>query len=482
MSLSGALSNAVSGLNANARGTAVISANVANALNADYGKRTLNLSTDPNQSSGGVRVVSVTRFSDPILAHQKHAATSESASARVRADAAKSIEQLWGSVDTIDSVATKLTKFETSLSSAAADPSSETRLKIVAQSAEDLARSIRDAAKGIQTLRTQADASIATSVAEMNTSLQRLEELNKKVVLAKHLGQDTLTLLDQRNVELERLSNQVPIRVVDRDNGAIAVFTGRGSTLLDVNAVELSFQPQSPVLSHMTEANGLLSSLRINGDVVDGSSSGLLSGGELSAQFDFRNRTAPEAQQKLDAIARDMIERFSAGGPDTSLSATDAGAFTDNGTAFDPVDQIGIAERLQVNSALQSLSVDLRKWRDGIMSTTPGEAGDSSLLLALKSQLNVDIVPATSSLGTAARSLTYHVQNLTTTVAAERVRSDDQLTFAIQQLATVQENVASNGVNTDQEMQQLIELEKSYAANARVIRVVDEMLSELFGI
>jgi flagellar hook-associated protein 1 FlgK len=39
MSLSGALSNAMSGLVANARGTTVISSNIANALNENYGRR-----------------------------------------------------------------------------------------------------------------------------------------------------------------------------------------------------------------------------------------------------------------------------------------------------------------------------------------------------------------------------------------------------------------------------------------------------------
>ena len=43
MSLSGALSNAMSGLIANARATTVISSNVANALNENYGRREVSL-------------------------------------------------------------------------------------------------------------------------------------------------------------------------------------------------------------------------------------------------------------------------------------------------------------------------------------------------------------------------------------------------------------------------------------------------------
>ena len=39
-----------------------------------------------------------------------------------------------------------------------------------------------------------------------------------------------------------------------------------------------------------------------------------------------------------------------------------------------------------------------------------------------------------------------------------------------------------NGVDTDQEMQKLLLIEQSYAANARVIQVVDDMMRRLMEI
>ena len=38
------------------------------------------------------------------------------------------------------------------------------------------------------------------------------------------------------------------------------------------------------------------------------------------------------------------------------------------------------------------------------------------------------------------------------------------------------------GVDTDREMQDLLQIEKAYAANAKVIQTVDEMLDLLLGI
>ncbi len=202
MSLSGALSNAMSGLTANARGTTVISANIANALNEGYGRREINLTTDVNQTSGGVRVAQVTRQYDPILAHQKRLAMADFSANSAFAAFGADLEQLVGSVDTLGSVSEKLTRFETALLSAASDPSSETRLRNISFAAEGFASALRDASDGISGLRSRADQQIASAVEELNTGLSRLEKLNTQIMTARHLGQDAHALMDQRDTVL----------------------------------------------------------------------------------------------------------------------------------------------------------------------------------------------------------------------------------------------------------------------------------------
>ncbi|MEM9127411.1 MAG: flagellar basal body rod C-terminal domain-containing protein, partial [Pseudomonadota bacterium] len=57
--------------------------------------------------------------------------------------------------------------------------------------------------------------------------------------------------------------------------------------------------------------------------------------------------------------------------------------------------------------------------------------------------------------------------------------ADQRLTFAKgaqQQMAQVE---AEQGVDTDQELQRLIQIEQAYAANARLISVVDELMETL---
>ncbi|MCL3881758.1 flagellar hook-associated protein FlgK [Marivita sp. GX14005] len=479
MSLSGALSNAISGLTANARGTSVISANIANALNEGYARRDVVLATDANQSSGGVRVVDVHRNANPVLAHEKRLALAEKAGAGVSSAFATGLERLWGSVDQPGSVAEKLVRFETAILSAAADPSASVRLRNVGHAAEAFAGALRNVSNGIAQARTDADNHIADAVDQMNRALSNIDDLNDSIMSARHQGQDTLGLMDRREAELEKLSQFVPLHVVERDSGAVAVFSSNGRTLLDTRAVEVSFEKQSAVLPHMTLGNGLLSGLRIDGKPVDVQK---LQGGSLSAHFDLRDNQAVKAQATVDAIARDVIERFGPGGPDPTVATGIPGIFTDQGGIFVPASEPGLAGRIELNANLSATGSDPWRWRDGLNAPGQGDVGNSDLLLALKAQIDVPRTPGSGSLPASAVSLTSHVHNTSTAVAAERVRAIDDAGAAEQKLDIARQAVASNGVNTDQELQKLIELEKSYAANARVVRVVDDMLSELLGI
>lgn len=482
MSLSGALSNAMSGLTANARGTGVISSNIANALNEDYGRREIKLTTNATATSGGVTVAQITRYSDPILAHQKRLALADHSSNSAFAGFHIDIEQLVGSVDTPDSLAGKLTRFESALLSAASDPSSETRLRNISYAAEGFASSLRSASDGVDQLRTRADRQIAASVEQLNTGLAQVDKLNTQIMTAKHLGQETHALMDRRDRALDTIAELVPLHVIERDSGVVAVFTAQGRTLVDDRVVTFTFDSPAAVLPHMTVGNGLLSRLQIDGQAVDVPGSGMMAGGALAAHFELRDSVAPQAQSRLDAIARDAIERFGPGGPDTTLAPGDAGVFTDAGLAFSTANETGIAGRIALNASVSASSADPWRWRDGLNAAVQGDGGQAGLLLSLQSRMSFALVPGSPALGTGPQSLVGHLQNLTTDVAANRVRFSDARESAAAHLDTVRQSVAAEGVNTDQELQKLIELEKSYAANARVVQVVDDMLSELLSI
>ena len=80
----------------------------------------------------------------------------------------------------------------------------------------------------------------------------------------------------------------------------------------------------------------------------------------------------------------------------------------------------------------------------------------------------------------------YSTIDLTSTLAshygAERLNAEQTLSFSATQVTELTERLMSEGVDSDQEMQKLLLVEQAFAANARMIQAVDEMMQTLLRI
>ena len=156
MTLSNALHSAMSGLVAAGRASGVVSANIANAMNPGYARRSLTLAANA-RSGPGVLVVGVERHADPVLIANRRAADAASASATALTDFHARVETLVGRAGDPASLGLRLADFESSLVVAASRPESAQHLDTMAARARDLAAAISGAAEGIATMRSRAD-------------------------------------------------------------------------------------------------------------------------------------------------------------------------------------------------------------------------------------------------------------------------------------------------------------------------------------
>ena len=67
-------------------------------------------------------------------------------------------------------------------------------------------------------------------------------------------------------------------------------------------------------------------------------------------------------------------------------------------------------------------------------------------------------------------------------ISTGRLSAEAETAFTQARHLALTDLEAANGVDTDAEMQSLLVIEKTYAANAKVIQTVDEMISTLLGI
>ncbi len=481
MSLSTSLSNAVSGLTATARSAEVVSTNVANAMTEGYARREILLSSRSVGGVGsGVQVDGVRRVVDAGLMATRRSADASLAGLNVTSGFYARMETVLGTPDQPGSLTARVAGFETALMEAASRPESEARLATVLAEAKGVMEAINTAGKEVQIQRTNADQAIARDVATLNDSLKRIEELNRTIATTLNSGRDAGGLYDQRQVLIDRVAEIVPVREIEREFGRVALYTPGGALLLDGPAPEVGFTAVNVVIADMTIENGALQGLTLNGRPLAETQ---IAGGRLAANLALRDVDGPGMQSALDAMARDLVERFQNTTTDPTLTAGDPGLFTNAGAAFTPADELGLAGRLAINGSVDPAQGGaLWRLRDGVGATTAGPVGDGRQLDRFVQALAEPLTSVSGPFGPGARSFGGLAGALMSVVGTSRNLSEADQGYQAARAGELRTLEARNGVDTDDEMQRLLLIERAYAANARVISAVDEMMLAILGI
>ncbi|MBN2906262.1 MAG: flagellar hook-associated protein FlgK [Rhodobacteraceae bacterium] len=485
MSLSATLSNALSGLTAASRGAQVVSSNISNALTEGYGRRVLETSAASlNGQGAGVRVDGVRRDIDMVVISDRRLSQAETGQAQTRADALARIEAALGTPDGADSISGRIAALESAFVAAASRPDDNTRLADVLGAAQAVAGSIAGASDDIQSMRMDAEAAIAADVATLNDTLARIADLNGQIRLYTGSGNDANALMDQRQVQVDRLAELVPLREVPRDHGMIALYTESGATLLDGPPAEFGFQPAGLIVPEMTADSGALSGLTLNGQTVRVTGAyAPMGGGQLAALFDQRDSLATGAQSDLDALARDLIDRFAAPGLDPTLASGAPGLFTDQGAVLDPAQESGLSARLAVNAAADpDQGGALWHLRSGLGAASAGPVGASTLLNAYADVLSGGHIVASGAFAGQALSALDLASETVSRQSVAAQRAEQEQGFAAARTSALREAELGGGVDTDAELQDLMLLERAYAANAKVVQTAGDMIQTLLGI
>ncbi|GKY86668.1 flagellar hook-associated protein FlgK [Sinisalibacter aestuarii] len=486
MTIAGSLSNALSGLAAQARAAELVSSNVANANTRGYARRELELTSTymGGSASAGVSVAGVRREVDISVVQDRRLADAALGHDSTIAGFHAELEAMIGSPGEAGSLSGRIATFEAALIDAGARPDSEARLAAVLEAATALAGKIATASDKVQAMRMEADAAIDGQVRQLNDGLTQVQTLNYEIREAVARGHDPSALQDLRQQTIDAISAIVPMRQVDRDHGMVALYTTGGAIVLDGRAADIGFARAGVIVPEMTQAGGALSGLTINGMAIRSAGDrSPIQGGSLSALFGVRDELAVSAQARLDAVARDLVERFQDGGLDATRGAGDAGLFTDAGAAFAAADEAGLSARLSVNAAVDpARGGALWRLRDGLGAAAPGDVGDARLLQALSGALTAERVPASGGFLGAARSASGLAAELLSVTGAARLAAEARQSQSAAQQDSLTVMELEGGVDTDHELQKLMLIEQAYAANAKVLATVGDMIDTLMGL
>ena len=484
MSLSLALQIAQNSLLNTARQTIVTSRNISEASNENYVTRDAQVVS----SEAGARVVSIRRVTNDELFVQSLSARSDSTSQSYVADTTNRLQSLINGIENSTAPATLISAFEDALQLYATDPSNTLLASSAVSYAKDLADGLNTASLVVQDFRASIDQDIETAVGQLNDLLGQFEQVNNEIVQGTRVGNDVNDALDRRDSLLRQISEYVSVSAVRRADNDIVLYTGQGVTLFETIPRTVSFEPQS---SFAPGVDG--QAIRIDGVPVIGGTGGNTSAtGALAAMVQMRDEVSLQVQSQLDEIARGLITTFAetdqSGGGGPAL----AGLFTYAGGPALPAAgtvSTGIAMTLGVNGLFDpDVGGDPQLLRDGgangaaYVSNTTGGSGYADRLIGyveamsdpLPTDINAGIAGTYSVAGYAEASLGWleSLRSNANASAESKLALFDRLTQA---------HHSSTGVNIDEEMAILIDLEQSYEASARILAAVGEMLDQLLA-
>ncbi|TVQ57463.1 MAG: flagellar hook-associated protein FlgK [Rhodobacteraceae bacterium] len=492
MGITQALGNAYSGLTATSRAAEIVARNIANASTPGYAARTLSVSHHiAGGDSLGVRVDSVGRAGDAMLTAERRRLDGDAGRASLAAGAERAVADMLLDPNGGDSLADRYLAFENALRALADTPESASVQLSAADAAGALARKVQTLSTQATRMRADLDADIARQVRQVNDALSRIQRLNTEIATTMALGRDATGLMDERDRQIEVVNGIIPINAKPKENGGVMLTTrAGGGILLDHNAQPLGFETTPDIGSVHLDANGDTTlkqgaGVAFNMTVVrPPDSPGYLNGGTLEAAFTARDRTLPDFLGQLDALAGDLVARFrDLDGREPSTAAT-KGLFVDTGAAADeqtPVATLGLAARIALNGEVSGNPATLRTGFPSAPAADP--VSTVAFSTALYDAFRARSEPPEALRLTGAR-------DPATMVADFAALWESRATFSERTAAHLRgaaeavrdQELTASAVDTDAELRNLLNVERAYAANAKVLQAIDAMVRRLLEI
>lgn len=486
MTLSLALQNARASLSASSLQSALVSRNVASAGETGYQRRVATLIS----SGDGIRLdVNVTRLAADDLRDSALGANSSAERSAAFLAGITDLARTDGDPTLGTSLADAMTKLRDALDTHAAQPSNAVLAGQVLSAAQNLSQKLNAMSTNVSAVRVRADQDIAASAQRVNDLLGQFQDANTRVVAGLGAGRDISASQDQRDRILAQLSTEMGVVVRPQRDGGLAVFTDGGAVLFDREPRAVKFAPS------LTQApGGTGGALFVDGvDVTSQGSTMPLSSGRLAGLFDLRDHASLTYQTQIDEAARGLIGAFAERDQGAPATLPDLpGLFTYQGATSVPAPPAitGLAGRIKVNpNADPAKGGSLLRIRDGGISdpanpayvyNKQGLASYATRIGQLAGALETArAYDSASSLAAQETPLAQAASSLSWISSARSNASGESDRLSTLRDITNQTLSNATGVNVDDEMAHLLEIERTYQASAKLISTVDQMFGSL---
>ncbi|HKK70098.1 MAG TPA: flagellar hook-associated protein FlgK [Candidatus Krumholzibacteria bacterium] len=450
-----ALDVAVSGMFVSQMATQVINHNIANANTPGYSRQFLRIgSQDPLQvtygSIGrGATSLGVERAQNDFLQQQLVDQSALLGDYTAMDGTLRSVEEVLGGLDN-DRIRTAMGEFFEAWQGLSLDTNSDGAREAVVGATANLARQFNQIDSSLAQIERDTRDTFEAYVTDVNAMLNRVADLNGRIVAESAGGHRPNDLMDQRQQVLDALAETTRFTTNERGDGSVDVMIEGRAVVTRSHVNELRVQES-------TTADGG----RVQEAVFGGKNPVVVpfQAGALAGYQRMSNDMVPGIRAQLDELASEIIRRVN-DLHESGVTAEGVGVSLFNGNS---------AATMSINEAVANNNRLVAAGRDG----TPG---DNTLAKDI-ANLGATVVDGHD------RSLDDMYFTFIGGVANDRGLYDSLLSGQQGIVESARTRLeAEKGVNIDEELANLVIYQRSYEANARVVRAVDEMLATLVGI
>ncbi|AMW03970.1 flagellar hook-associated protein FlgK [Gemmatimonas phototrophica] len=459
-----------------------VSQNIANAETPGYSRQEAVLSANtpvrfPYGNVGtGVNVSTITRKRDILLDESFRSSNTLSGDAAMRRDLLSQVESVFGEPNDAG-MANALDQFWNSWSDLSAQPNSLAARAVVQQRGRQVAQLFNDYDTQLTTIRSSTLERLSNTVERINSVATQVAELNVRIVGAESNGNMANDLRDMRDLKLDELSKIAGTRVVPQPNGSVSVLIGNSMLVEGDTATPLSVQFETPNPLPATPLTDVPVRIRL------GSSPDRLAplAGELSAMVTVLNTEIPNTRGRLDAMANQLataVNDLHTSGytfNGTTIPGTAAGNFFDPGTLAAPVS----AASLKLHSVVAG---DPSRIAASGSVNGPTDNGVAQGLSSLR-MTDATVTWTSPSGATETGSFIGFFRGLVTRLGIQTSSATDDAAVAagLTDQADLRRQSVS-GVNTDEELVNMLRVQQSYQAATKMIKAAEEMLDTLISL
>jgi flagellar hook-associated protein 1 FlgK len=453
MSINSILNTGVKGMVTTQVATNITASNISNAATVGYTRRSASMYPDQSLSNnaGGKRVV------EPFIQKRLLSAESSAGEAKAQTAAVSVLDNVFAEGD--GSIGTALDNFQAAVQNLTTNPNDTATRQAILANASNLSTAFQNANAQIEQARQDSNLRVTQGVEAVNTRLTQIGKIGTQIQQAELSGTEASDLRDQRDQLITEVASYVPVTVLDQGNGAISLMLGGAHQLVSPDG-------QVGPLSAAVGADGNLTiQKQVAGSMVDVTAQ--VNGGSIGGDLKARTGALADVQKKLDQLAYDTAGAYN----NVHRAGIGLDGTTGNNLFAEQATVTGAAAAFAVSD---DVAGQPEKIAAGTDTTTLPSDNRNAMAMA-----NIATAPLALGGMTVSEALASLVGYAGSTVQA----AQQQETFtsgALEQVQSLQDS--ASGVNSDEEMVNLMKYQRAYQASLKVISVADQMLNDLMNI